>query len=80
MFDQDKVEFVQLPIQIQGKFRGSIEISVDDLADDAKVRQMVLETDVAKKWIDNHDNIVKTIIPDSRRMIGFVMKQHKKTK
>ena len=66
-------EMMYLPIQINGKFRGTIRVSRS--ATDQHVQEQVLASTIGQKWIRNQDQIIKIIIPKNRPIIGFVVKK-----
>ena len=65
-----KDEIINLAIQINGKFRGTIEVEADISEDEAK--NIALENEKIIKWIENK-KIIKTIFIKGR-LINFIMK------
>ena len=59
----------QLVIQINGKLRDKLEISID--YDDELIKELVLERPIVKKWVDN--NIVRKIILVKGKIINIVI-------
>lgn len=68
-----RTEEVELPVQINGKFRGSIMVKENDLDDVEGLVAIVVDSAVGRKWIDDKKkSISRVIYPTSRKMIGFV--------
>ncbi len=64
----DKVELV---VQVNGKLRAKFEVSVEDLEDEKKVTEMVLNDERVKKYTDN--GIKKTIFVKKNKLINIVV-------
>ena len=74
---------MEVAIQIGGKFRGSLMVpsSVMDEADPEVLVNMVAETALGQKWLPEDTSlIVRTIIPQNKKMVGFVLAKKKKKK
>lgn len=75
---------VEVAVQIGGKFRGSVMLpsSVMEDADPAVLAEIVAGTALGQKWLPLEDmsQIVRTIVPSNKKMVGFVLKGGKKKK
>jgi leucyl-tRNA synthetase len=76
--DESKLHasLVDLPIQINGKFRGAVSVPTEALdGPEAELRALVMESELGQKWIPNADRVAKVILPKSKKMIGFLLKK-----
>lgn len=68
---------VEVAVQIGGKFRGSLTVpaAVMDEADPAVLAEIVAASALGQKWMPSDlKDIVRTIIPGNKKMVGFVLK------
>lgn len=72
-FDESKIvlEEVIIPVQVNGKLRGQIVVSEEEKADEEKIKELALENENVKKWLEN--KTPKKTIFISGRMINFVI-------
>ena len=62
---------VELIVQINGKMRAKLEVSVDDLEDEEKIVEMVKADDRVQKYIEN--GIKKTIFVKKNHLVNIVV-------
>ena len=64
----DKVELV---VQVNGKLRAKFAVPVEDLEDEKKITEMVLDDERIKKYTEN--GIKKTIFVKKNKLINMVV-------
>jgi hypothetical protein len=45
--------------------------------DEAALRELVLDTPLGRRWVPDRSAVANVILPESRQMIGFVLKRKK---
>jgi hypothetical protein len=63
-------------VQVNGKFRGSVRVPTKmmEAGDIGAVTALVTESPIGQKWLGD-GQIVRTIFPRGKPMIGFILKQ-----
>ena len=64
-------ETVEVVVQINGKLRAKLEVSVDDLEDEEKIKKMALDDDRVKKYIEK--GVKKTIFVKRAKLLNIVV-------
>ena len=62
---------VELVVQVNGKLRAKLEVSVDDLDDENKIIEMAKSDDKVKKYVEN--GVKKTIYVKKNHLINIVV-------
>ena len=60
-------------VQINGKLRAKLEVSTTDLTDDDKLTTLAKSDQNVAKNLEGH-TLIKTIIPQNRKIVNFVVK------
>jgi len=64
--------------QVGGKFRGTVTLAASAVdGDEAALRELVLDTPLGRRWVPDRSAVANVILPESRQMIGFVLKRKK---
>ncbi len=64
-------ETVEVVVQINGKLRAKLEVSLDDLEDEEKIKKMALGDERVKKYIDG--GVKKTIFVKRAKLLNIVV-------
>ncbi|MBR3253596.1 leucine--tRNA ligase [Candidatus Saccharibacteria bacterium] len=64
-------ETVEVVVQINGKLRAKLEVSLDDLEDEEKIKKMALGDERVKKYIDG--DVKKTIFVKRAKLLNIVV-------
>lgn len=77
IFDESVLvkDTMDISVQIAGKFRGSLSVPMDIASSDEELTLFFLSSDLGKKWLPDQSKITKVVIPQSRKMIGFVLRK-----
>ena len=65
----DQVEVV---VQVNGKLRGRLMVSTEDLTDESKLQELALSDPNVQRFIQDHE-IRKVIIPKNAKLINIVV-------
>lgn len=52
----------------------SLPVSVVE-GDEGTLRDIVLDTPLGRRWVPDPSAVAKMVLPESRKMIGFVLKR-----
>ncbi|MBQ3474417.1 leucine--tRNA ligase [Candidatus Saccharibacteria bacterium] len=64
-------ETIEIVVQINGKLRAKLEVSVDDLEDEEKIKKMAFEDEKVKKYTDK--GVKKTIFVKRAKLLNIVV-------
>ncbi len=64
-------ETVEVVVQVNGKLRAKLEVSVDDLGDEEKIKKLALEDEKVKKYTDK--GVKKTIFVKRAKLLNIVV-------
>lgn len=63
---------IEVVVQVNGKLRGKLQVSPDDLADEAKLRELALADANVQKFIAGKE-IRKVIVPKGAKLLNLVV-------